>query len=126
MEEKERLEWTVEPEEEKAAETAVEAETAQAEEAEGAEKAEGEIDREALADYVISVMPQELAELLKKGVAPADAVAKLENERLKKENRQLKAKLDRQEKKAPDLTGQGGMQEKDPFAMGFLQAMNNY
>ena len=66
------------------------------------------------------------ASSLKKGVAPADAVAKLENERLKKENRQLKAKLDRQEKKAPDLTGQGGMQEKDPFAMGFLQAMNNY
>ena len=126
MEEKERLEWTVEPEGEKAAETAGEADTAQTEEAEDSEKPEGEIDKEALADYVISVLPPELTDLLKKGCTPADAVAQLENDRLKKENRLLKTKLAQQDKKAPDLTGQGGFGEKDPFAMGFLQAMNNY
>ncbi len=82
--------------------------------------------KEALADYVISRMPKDMADSLYEGKAVGELVAQWENSKLKKENEDLRLKLEKLEEKPLKLTGQGGTAEKDPFALGFLQAMSNY
>ena len=113
MEEKEKLEWTVENGEMEA-------------EKQDKEQPQEQIDKIALADYVISVMPQEMVAQLKQGKTIQQVMAVMENEKLKKENEMLKSKLSQLETKPLELAGRGGAQEKDPFALGFIQAMNNY
>ena len=108
MEEKEKLEWTLE---EKEAEVKQE---------------KKEIDKIALADYVLSFMPQEIIDELEQGRDVSAVMIKAENDRLKKENELLKTKLAKAVKKPLMLNGEGGENPKDPFALGFVQAMTDY
>jgi len=82
-----------------------------------------EIDKIALADYIIAKLPQEIIEGLQSGKSVAEMMIQWENSRLKKENEILKSKLNKNKAEPLTLAGQGGEKEKDPFAAGFLRAM---
>lgn len=82
--------------------------------------------KEALADYVLARMPKEMAESLSNGKSMGEIMAEWENASLKKENEELKLKLEASEHKPLSLTGEGGERERDPFALGFMQAFNEY
>lgn len=82
--------------------------------------------KEALADYILARMPKEMADSLKRGKTVGEIMAQMENSRLKKENEDLKLKLEKTGHKPLTLAGEGGENEKDPFALGFMQAFNNY
>lgn len=90
------------------------------------EKPEKKVDKEALADYVISRMPGEMLESLYAGKSMGEVMSIWENTRLKKENEELKAKLEQATRKPLTLKSEGGEGEKDPFMLGFMQAMQQY
>jgi len=87
---------------------------------------ERKLDKEALADYVISKMPGEMLESLYAGKSMGEVMSMWENTRLKKENEELKAKLEQITHRPLTLKSEGGEGEKDPFALGFMQAMQQY
>ncbi|MBR5521128.1 MAG: hypothetical protein IKU54_03940 [Oscillospiraceae bacterium] len=89
-------------------------------------KEEKKLDKEALADYMISRMPAEMLESLYTGKTMGEVMSAWENTRLKKENQELKAKLEKANHKPLTLKSEGGEGEKDPFALGFMQAMQQY
>ncbi|MBQ8604370.1 MAG: hypothetical protein IJ410_05980 [Oscillospiraceae bacterium] len=89
-------------------------------------KPERKLDKEALADYVISKMPGEMLESLYAGKSMGEVMSMWENTRLKKENEELKAKLEQASHKPLTLKSEGGEGEKDPFTLGFMQAMQQY
>ncbi len=108
MEEK-KLEWQLEqPKEEKEV------------------KQESRLDKTALADYIISRMPQELVQMLENGKDIESLVMQWENRMLKKENDALRKRLEKETAKPLTLAGEGGEGEKDPFVAGFMQALANY
>lgn len=104
MEEKKKTEWTVEDTQEQPEKTVT-------------------IDKEALADYIIERLPEEIISGLQAGKSMAEMMMQWENSKLKKENEILKSKLAKNSEKPLTLAGQGGEKEKDPFAAGFLRAM---
>ena len=89
-------------------------------------KPEKKLDKEALADYIIAKMPGEMLESLYAGKSMGEVISMWENNRLKKENEELKAKLEQATRKPLTLKSEGGEGEKDPFALGFMQAMQQY
>ncbi len=90
------------------------------------QKPEKKLDKEALADYVISKMPAEMLESLYAGKTMGEVMNMWENTRLKKEIEELKVKLEQANRKPLTLKSEGGEGEKDPFALGFMQAMQQY
>lgn len=84
------------------------------------------VDKNALADYIIARMPQEMLDMLAGGKDMDAIVTQWENKMLKKENQALKARLEKAVEKPLTLAGEGGDGEKDPFAAAFMQAMNQY
>ena len=108
-------------------EKAKEAENKQQEET-AEEKAvpERKLDKEALADYVISKLPGEMLESLYAGKGMGEVMSEWENARLKKENEELKNKLEQAVRRPLTLKSEGGEVVKDPFALGFMQAMKMY
>ena len=82
--------------------------------------------KDAVAEYVLARMPKEMADSLKNGKTMGEVMAQWENEKLKKENETLRQKLEKTEVKPLKLAGEGGEREKDPFALGFMQAFNEY
>ncbi len=97
-----------------------------AESTETGEENKVKIMKEALADYVLARMPQDMADSFYSGMPVGEIVSAWENSQLKKENRQLKQKLEQATDRPLTLAGQGGEREKDPFALGFMQAMESY
>ncbi len=87
---------------------------------------ESKIDKTALADFILSKIPEELVEMLEKGESPQTLVTLWENRMLKKENQALKNRLGKAGGKPLKLASEGGETEKDPFIAGFIQAMDNY
>ena len=84
------------------------------------------VDKNALADYIIARMPQEMLDMLAGGKDMDAIVTQWENRMLKKENQALKVRLEKAVEKPLTLAGEGGDGEKDPFAAAFMQAMNQY
>lgn len=84
------------------------------------------VDKNALADYIIARMPQEMLAMLEEGKDMDAIVTQWENRMLKKENQALKSRLEKAVEKPLTLAGEGGEGEKDPFAAAFMQAMNQY
>ena len=93
---------------------------------EAAENGGGKNVKEQLAEYMMSRMPKEILDSLEKGKSVEEVIAQMENSRLKKENDELKKQLEKTGYEPLKLTGEGGEREKDPFALGFMQAMNDY
>lgn len=90
------------------------------------QQSESKVDKVALADYILSRLPQELKDQLEAGRDISSLVTEWENKMLKKENEALKSRLEKQSAKPLTLAGEGGEGEKDPFVAGFMQALTNY
>lgn len=84
------------------------------------------VNKEELADYILSHMPREMVNMLKEGKSVGEVMTAMENRKLKKENRRLKSELEKHTKQPLTLTSRGGEGEKDPFADGFMQAMAQF
>lgn len=87
------------------------------------EEKEEKGEREKIADYVISRLPDEVQNRVNSGKTLAEVLSMWENYNLKRENRDLKIKLEKFTEEPISLESSGGEGEKNPFAAGFMLAM---
>lgn len=87
------------------------------------EEKEEKSEREKIADYVISRLPDEIQSQINSGKSLAEILSMWENYNLKRENRNLKVKLEKFTEEPISLESSGGEGEKNPFAAGFMLAM---